>query len=111
MLASSFRELTFSKVTTFKLYAKATLTYTGSASNLDAVRFRYATTYDSTTSAFANILNVNNPTITADQTIFTSGAADITNSGTAHSEVDLVSVVNSNVVSVPIFLSFSMLSE
>lgn len=84
------------KVTTFKLYAKATLTYTGSASNLDAVRFRYATTYDSTTSAFANILNVNNPTITADQTISTSGAADITNSGTAHSEVDLVSVVNSN---------------
>ncbi len=84
------------KVTTFKLYVKATLTYTGSASSLDAVRFRYATTYDSTTSAFANILNVNNPTVTADQTISTSGAADITNSGTDHSEVDLVSVVNSN---------------
>lgn len=84
------------KVTTFKLYVKATLTYTGSASSLDAVRFRYATTYDSTTSAFANILNVNNPSVTADQTISTSGAADITNSGTDHSEVDLVSVVNSN---------------
>ena len=84
------------KVTTFKLYVKATLTYTGSASSLDFVNFRYATTYDSTTSAFANILNVNNPTVTADQTISTSGAADITNSGTDHSEVDLVSVVNSN---------------
>jgi hypothetical protein len=84
------------KVTTFKLYAKATLTYTGSTSNLDKVSFRYATTYDSTTSSFANILNVNNPSVTADQTLSTSGAADITNSGTAHSEVDLVSVVNSN---------------
>ena len=84
------------KVTTFKLYVKATLTYTGSASSLDFVNFRYATTYDSTTSAFANILNVNNPSTSADQTLSTSGAADITNSGTAHSEVDLVSVVNSN---------------
>ena len=84
------------KVTTFKLYVKATLTYTGSASSLDFVSFRYATTYDGTTSAFANILNVNNPTVTADQTISTSGAADITNSGTDHSEIDLVSVVNSN---------------
>ena len=84
------------KVTTFKLYVKATLTYTGSASPLDFVNFRYATTYDSTTSAFANILNVNDPSPTADQTISTSGAADITNSGTDHSEVDLISVVNSN---------------
>ena len=84
------------KVTTFKLYVKATLTYTGSSSSLDFVNFRYATTYDSTTSAFANILNVNNPSTSADQTLSTSGATDITNSGTAHSEVDLVSVVNSN---------------
>ena len=84
------------KVTTFKLFVKATLTYTGSSSSLDFVNFRYATTYDSTTSSFANILNVNNPSTSADQTLSTSGATDITNSGTAHSEVDLVSVVNSN---------------
>ena len=84
------------KVTAFKLYVKATLTYTGSSSSLDFVNFRYATTYDGTTGSFANILNVNNPSTSANQTLSTSGDADITNSGSDHTEVDLIAPINSN---------------